>query len=470
MGVCSLALFGMILSPTLMEFLSSLIRLLTEGNTFGKHFVFLGFFIFVGLLKLGLGNKDIPFISMLSINRVKTALFALIAIGFAFNIIANLLIFQEYGAPINGYVAHVANCGISTCWEATYIQHSHSLKPAINFIDQKLHLNLGSMVDTGRPMSEIEPNVDAVSIIALAILALIFTISIILAIKEENYANLLILQLASIVSIISVLDGGLFTVAGINAIVLLALYWGNGEKTDMDWKFYAFLLAYVYFIGAIVPKLVGTNLVFLSYFALAGILISIFILYKSNLPKFPKFLAYASIFLLIFSAWHLHSLFNYVYNGENAGPSGKAIIYGFPDDLATDNALSNFNAPKLSSFYRYGWYAAVVPSKELAVNGLVKSLKPSVSPKGYFLGEADSQEDREGLVTVILRGNAAPVEISTVSFRAIGYAICEKRCVIRGTTSLYANHLALEISSFLYSKGYDAVVITPVMWDYGKVN
>ena len=98
----------------------------------------------------------------------------------------------------------------------------------------------------------------------------------------------------------------------------------------------------------------------------------------------------------------------------------------------------------------------------------VNALRPSVAPKGYFLGEADTQSPREESISIIIRSPAIPVEISTLSFKPLGSAICENRCVIRGTASLFATHLALEISSYLHSKGYDAIVITPVMWDYSK--
>lgn len=467
-AVCALLLLGMLLSPSILDFMSSVIRLFTEGNTFGKHFVFLGFFIFIGAFKLAIGQSEPSFVAKFNKGQLQKALFMLIALGFAFNIIANLLIFQEYGAPLNGYVAHVTKCGKVSCWEATYLQHSHSLKPAINFLDQSFNLNLGPNIDTGKPMSEITPHSGIISIIAIAILASIFILSLALAIKENKYPNLFLLQLSSIASIISVLDGGLFTVAGINAAILLALYAGYGKKASREWKFYLAIAAYVLFIGEIIPRLLGTNLSFLSFFAPSGVMVSFFIIYNSSRRGFPRMLKLAAFLLLIFSAWHLLSLFNYVYYGESVGPSGKAVIYGFPDSPKSDAALAAFGTPKLARFYRYGWYAAAVPSKNVAVSSLVNALRPSVAPKGYFLGEADTQSPREESISIIIRSPAIPVEISTLSFKPLGSAICENRCVIRGTASLFATHLALEISSYLHSKGYDAIVITPVMWDYSK--
>ncbi|MFH1258090.1 MAG: hypothetical protein ABIG96_06100 [Candidatus Micrarchaeota archaeon] len=460
------ALLGIFLFiPGSRDYLSSVIHLLTEGNSYGKGIVFIGFFILMAAVKIAIPKLPKNF-GKIEQKRLRRALMIAILCGFAFNLLANMLILQKFGAPLNGYAAHVTDCSGITCWEATYTLHSHSLKPAIYFIEKEFGIGFGPSVDNGKPMYDISPYPDAVSVLTLAILAIIFVLSILLALREREYWKFLLLEFAAIASIISVLDGGFMTVAGINAIVLLVLYDFSHSKS-LSWKHFLALFGLMLIIGEIIPRITQTNIIYLGWFAPGLLAISIFLFFEKprDLPK--KFSHAAMLFILIFSLYHLNSLFNFVHYGEHVEPPGKAIIYGFPESSDTDAALKEFSNPPLSSYNRIGWFAVIRPESGIMVKQLVGNLKQSVKPEGYFLGELDLQPPKEVEISLrFLENPQKPVKISTYSFKPTGDAICSGNCVVDGTTTLYSTHLALEIGSYLHSKGYDAVVVTPVMWKY----
>lgn len=445
------------------EMLSSLTRMLTEGNTFGKHVILLSFLIFTAISRALVEKAPRKFLEGINLAKVMKALIIVVAFGYAFNLAANLLLMNSYGAPINGYVAHVTDCGNATCWEATYIQHSHALKPAIYFADKLLGLNLNANVDTGKPMYEIERNADAIAIITLATLFLIFAFSYILLLKEKKFGAFVLLQLAAITAIITVLDGGAFTVAGINAVVLLALYYFHEKPFSKSALFYLGLIAYVFAIGEIVPKIVGSNLVFYEYFAPALLFIGIYAFGKAKGIK-TKAVYFA---IILFAMLHFINFFNFNYKYDMVSPENRMIVYGLPDGEKTDNALKSFDSPKISSFSRYGWFAVISLKEKAFVKEVVLKLREKLSPKGYFLGESDFEKPRKEKITVELRDGKGLVEISTYSFKPDESGICNGRCEIEGTAGLHATHIALEIGSYLHSIGRDAVVVTPVMWNYG---
>ncbi|MFH1751092.1 MAG: hypothetical protein ABH863_05410 [Candidatus Micrarchaeota archaeon] len=435
------------------------IRLFTEGNTFGKHFVFLLFLFIILLARQAFANNKVIVKRLTSKRRALVSLFSILILGgFIYSLGLQLAFQQQYGLGNDDYAAHVIDCGKATCWEATYLQHTHIPKTAIYSLEKFVGVDLGSLIDDGRPMYGITPFADAFAPITLLLLALIAILALLLGILEKNRFMLILLFLASITSLISILDGGIFTVSGVTAIATLFLYLSR----DFNHRFLrrhapAIAALIAVFLGQFGFWLLGTGLYFRDWFVPPLLVISSFMLFGR--PPKHRLLAGAlfalSIFLILQAAIS-------DYSGYRVLPGEALLAYGLPMDVSGNEILLAFPM-QFSQATKYGWYGRLEPLKETTTRNFEAKFREKFSPKGYMFAEADPNSSSAREITVIWISPRMELSFETASFKQIRISSNGNIDTLVGNSSLNGPHLALEIGSYLHSIGGDAIVISKVI-------
>ncbi len=460
LGSIAFLLLGLAFAP-FAPYIKAVVGVFTEGTTMGKSFFFL-FYLFLLLLFSRILDGFRPLKKYLQKSRtdLQKAVLILIFGGFAFSLILQLNFQSYYGLGNGDYAAHVTDCGDSVCWEATYLQHSHIPKTALFYLEKTTGLNAGNLIDDGRPMFEITPFAPIFAPLMLLLLLFLGFFGVMLASSEKSGFRLAFLFLAVVLSMIAILDGGIFTQTGVNAVVAFLLYSLFNNRCAGTAVFFVPLAAGL--IAIILSNFgywfLGTQLYFRDWYVIPLFLVSCYaIIQKKFKPRILFFAIFAfSVILFYLSA-------SSALSGSSASGQQSILVYGLPI-LAPERDVASVLGLPANDATKYGWYAKIIPVSPLNTRQVESRLRAAFSPKGYLFAEIDQGVIAERQVEIIwLSGRIADDEIATASFTPSVIVAKKDRTILKGKSSLSGPHLALEVGSYLHSLGIDAIVVGKVI-------
>ena len=221
-------LFAVILSVT--NFLDRLILDITypflEGSSQGKSIILFG--VMGSLLLLyplfnikGIIGKRISSLNnLLKYDGKKYLKFTIITIFFTylFGLLIEVLIRIKLGVPIlTTFIAYNSNS-----YSSSAVAHSHVFKSVLGFIIQSLGIHINTGVNAGVPLI---PYTIPLALIVLITWPLIYIAGIIALSNQERTLYKVILAFVLTLSLIGILDGGLFSTPSIIGLAgLLGLY------------------------------------------------------------------------------------------------------------------------------------------------------------------------------------------------------------------------------------------------------
>jgi len=457
-----LALMVLILSilfvPEIGLIIKNIVKIFTEGNSAAKQILFLGylfaFFLFRGIIN----NTTFEGKLRKKIRLIRKSFLALVILGFLLSISAQLAFQNTYGLENDSYAAHVTTCGEAVCWEATYLQHIHVLKSSIFFVEKTTGISLGSWTDNGQPMYEIIPFADLFSIAAIIILFGIIITATLLASEKRNW-DAFLAAIAGIISTFAILDGGILSVAGVVGITILILYFL--EKINLEefnkWK-PGIALVFAILIANIGRTILGTELIFKEWIVGPFFIATAFFLKNQFNSKYIWNKISSIVIFLIALGFILQTSYS-SYTGNPIESGELILIYGLPNDITESEVSSIIGAKGLA---KYGWYYTgkyiEIGSKEVE-----SKLRQQTNPPGYLFAEVDAGKESIRTINIIWRKRPNITDFNTASFKILNLTEGNGNTKISGTTTLNGPHLALEIGSFIHSKGGDAIVISRVI-------
>lgn len=221
-------LFAVILAVT--NFLDKLILDITypflEGSSQGKSIILFG--VMGSLLLLyplfnikGIIGKRISSVNnLLKFDDKKYLKFTIITIFFTylFGLLIEVLIRIKLGVPIlTTFIAYNSNS-----YSSSAVAHSHVFKSVLGFIIQSLGIHINTGVNAGVPLI---PYTIPLALIVLVTWPLIYIAGIIALSNQERNLYKVILAFVLTLSLIGILDGGLFSTPAIIGLAgLLGIY------------------------------------------------------------------------------------------------------------------------------------------------------------------------------------------------------------------------------------------------------
>ncbi len=221
-------LFAVILAVT--NFLDRLILDITypflEGSSQGKSIILFG--VMGSLLLLyplfnikGIIGKRISSVNnLLKYDDKKYLKFTIITIFFTylFGLLIEVLIRIKLGVPIlTTFIAYNSNS-----YSSSAVAHSHVFKSVLGFIIQSLGIHINTGVNAGVPLI---PYTIPLALIVLVTWPLIYIAGIIALSNQERNLYKIILAFVLTLSLIGILDGGLFSTPAIIGLAgLLGIY------------------------------------------------------------------------------------------------------------------------------------------------------------------------------------------------------------------------------------------------------
>jgi len=231
-------LFAVLLSVT--NFLDKLILALTyhflEGSSQGKSIILFSvmgsMLLFYPLFNInGAISKNISSISsLLKFEEKKYLKFAIITLFFTylFGLLIEVLIRLKFGVSIlTTFIAYNSNS-----YSSTAITHSHVFKSVLGLLIQSLGIHISSGVNISVPLI---PYATPLALIVVITWPLIFIAGIIAISNMERDLYKVIVAFAITLSLIGILDGGLFSTPAIIGIAgLLGLYFVKKPFSPKD--------------------------------------------------------------------------------------------------------------------------------------------------------------------------------------------------------------------------------------------
>ena len=469
LGIFFLALSALAISlPHAAQTLHSLVGVLTEGNSSFKSFFFV---LFLGLLFLArayfpqrrpAGNAAFP---------------AVAAVSLLWGAFLSAMLLSQYGAGVNSFVSHVTGCGQGWCWEGTYLQHSHAAKTAVHFIWKHFGIGLGPMADDGKPMYEIFPLSDAAAPLTILLCLLVLACGSLAAASEPGSGNALLLAMSAFLFFIASFDGCPFTTTSVNAFALLMVYYSGKSRALGEWgRLLAPLMAAA--LAAFLPNLLfGSYLVIRDWFAPSAFASALFA-FAGSRTGWKKI---TLLGILIFSAANFAS----VLLGRVSGPqlditraslaapglptSPNLVVYGLPPMATAADVAAKADGFSFQAAEKYGWYfagAAVAPTPIRTTTWeFQRGLRDSFGG-GYLYARMNRNAPQtQGARILWIRRPPSKLDFSTFSFRPIKVedAAGSGETGLFGIASASGPDLALELGSYIRSRGGDAVVITLIV-------
>ncbi|MFQ5406099.1 MAG: hypothetical protein ACE5DI_03005 [Candidatus Micrarchaeia archaeon] len=433
-------------------------KVLTEGNSFGKQFIFLFFISAFFFFRSFAVKKRLP----TSLKNAGSILFFLVVLGFALNVASFFVFTGEYGGSPLSYFARVVPCGEAFCWEGSYLQHNHFPKSSIFFAEQLFGVENVWNVDDGLAFYGLLPFQDVFAVVFIAIIGLVFLFGLIATLREDNVFFALAIASGSIVGAMSILDGGPFTVSGANALALLSVGLLKDvkplSKTFEVVKTFAPL--WVAALAIYLPVyLFGSSLVFWNWWTVPALAASLgfpFLLFDAFKKKGLKTLALGLSLLVVF-LWGAQGFwqgFNFNYNGLAFEENDLVLSYGLPVSVgvaSVDGVVEKSGASVLESA-KYGWYyvANANFNKGLFSNSVQNALRDDFAFEGYLFAEKSWSGSEETFLRVHLVSEKEFVlsNFSTFSFKPASEGQLNGVFYAVGLSRLPGPHLALEAASF----------------------
>ena len=448
-------------SPDAAGAIGGLAKVFTEGNSAAKSIglLFLAF-AFFSLKTLLPKNMLARFEGGRTV--IRPLFFAAVALGFFAGVAAQLYVQASLGGGPGSYFSLVTDCQQNTCWEAAYFQHIHVMKSGVYFFEKTTGILLPANTDDGRPMYEMLASpalgiADFVAVTSFFLLAAILLLTFAAGLAEKEGWKSALVALAGFVSLLAVLDGGFFSLAGTTALALLLIILAEGmdlKRLDAAKPF--IVLAVALFCSWAPYWFLGTGLYFREWLTAPLFVCSAYFFSRQKNKK--NWLFVAAAVLLAASSLVVLSDASRNWLGETS-PAGKMLAYGIPVG-ATEAQITRATGASLVG--RYGWYALLEYPRPFNTAVEQQRLRQALAPTGYLLAEAAGKPPAQTDVDLVWL--SAPVEVAgTASYSGVSQMQFGPLAVLRGTSALQDPQLALELGSYIRSKGGKAIVVTEVI-------
>lgn len=453
-----LLLIAALLSGQLMDALHATLMLFTEGTSWGKSFLFLFFMAALLSARHFLQRERDNGMFLYSA-------LVLVAIGFAFGTLVQLNFMAGNGMSVNSFASHVGGCNGATCWEATFFQHNHLTKSVVYFAEKSTGVRIGSSMDNGKPMYDMLPNADAISLVLLLVITAAFLLLAYSVIIEKDGVKALLLAAASFLLLIALFDGGAFTVTGINAYALLTAYFLRGTRVNALLKFAlpVFIAAFVAFLPNL---LMGSYMIFRDWLQPVALVSALFAFCESTKAK--QKIAFGIISLLALSSFAGLAASKYYgapsdvfVGGQGMMPTQTLFIFGLPENMSAADVQALLPELRFDSVAKYGWYmAGSVSASTLAnTNDVGRALKSRLHAPGYLYAFAESGPLNYAYLTVKFMKRPERLQLSPFSLKVISEETEGNTVQIEGISSASPFHLGLQLGSYIRAQGGDALVI-----------
>lgn len=368
----------MLLLPFGYEAVDSVTKALFEGQSYAKTLIFLIWFIFLFAVLL---LKERGIAKPIKFKHSLIALIALLAILWLFQLFLNVTFMYDNNMPADTTAAILVSEDNTIQWSATQLSHIHitkgALYPIIGLIPFK-------GFDSGYPMSNILPFPHSIIFLLLAIGLLVLIVNEFLQI--ENKVEQLLFAIFSYGALVSVFDGGPFSIIGkITIALLVALFLlRRGEI-----KSYQFFLVPFFILAGI---LYFASFHFKSYiFAfgayeifLIGTILSAILIFKAR--KIEKPVWAAIMLILLYYAFGYLAEFGFGADLSEAEET-TLFIYGLPQGTTEESLTSAFgDSVEVVDWeiYNYVSFARIKPKIFMKSEVLEKKLREALKPGSYL--------------------------------------------------------------------------------------
>ncbi|MBU0661870.1 hypothetical protein KJ891_00240 [Candidatus Micrarchaeota archaeon] len=448
----SAALFlATVFLPEAGAFADGISRFLFEGTAYGRFLLFLGWIFLLFGLSLLVRRFDI------NVPKIKHAIpiaLALLLICWGLQVHFQSEATATADFPFDATVAVFSAGNGNAGWEASQLQHIHITKgllyPVLSL------LPMGGF-DTGEQMHALAPaEIGMVFLVLAAVMALLMFIAFL---DTPNFPKKFLLAFFSFCALVSVFDGGPFTIVGRIAFALGIAYlaYPSGLK---GWQFFAApFLALAGLLYTCSFFMQSSAFMFAAYEALAiALLLSLALVFRSE--RVPAKAIWLGVFAVVLLYSHSYFL-DFGYGAVlPAGEPAKIMVYGLPesaDATQLSAVFAQFGAVENLEHYNYLAFATLTPAKALRTHELEQKLNAQLKPDSYLhvvkswqgnSGVLRSEQNLEPLLSI----NSAYVQFRREEFEG------EQEIVAEGMfphpyLSLFAlNHLH-------YVEGIDAPVV-----------
>ncbi|MBU1197090.1 hypothetical protein KJ765_01110 [Candidatus Micrarchaeota archaeon] len=430
----------------------SILRVFTEGNSSAKHLLLLFMLVLFFSFRAWAANRPF-FKNARAFLRLRFLLLAWILFGFFVGIAAQLYWQSSYGASYDSYLGYVANCEQYSCWEGSYFQHIHVLKPAIYFTEKTLGFRLPLAADDGYPLYEAVPFSGSLSPLVLFLLAGIFGTTFLLAPFSRGMESSVWLAGAGFVSGIAVLDGGFFSLAGAAAFTLLLLYFGDSVPGRFRHLWPAIVFVIVIGISWFPYYVLDTKLVFREWLTAPLFLCSAYAWWRVRHARNLPFLALSAL-LLVSILLMGGDVVRYAFGESSAAP--LALAYGLPEG-------ASFVPSGFDELERFGWFALYAAPSSFSSVELEIALRRELKPRGYLLAEPDTGALHSASLHIVWLQSPRRFSFETASFLPSNQFDFGDSTLLDGSSRLSGPHQVLEIASLIHSNGARAIVIGKVV-------
>ncbi len=367
----------------LLFYIKPFVELLFEGTSFGKTYMFLFWMTaFFGVLAIKEREKLVFTDRSYFKGFLKIAL-----IGFSVAVLGHIVLFFIFQGILPGVFSIFATMtsqeGVGY-WEATTFGHLHFNKISLFLFD---YLPFNFATDNGIPFFQVTPNAILISLFILFILVLLLRSALLEGLA--NYVNRItpkniLWAFASFGIIVTVIDGGPFTVAAQFSFILMAYYIGVYKKKADSLQLLLSLVALLLFLTVLTSFVSQEILIYGP--SLAGLTAAVLTLMLFKLPQKQKiyFAALGIAFLIICHTQITAMLFSsHIDKHEEV----TLFVYGLPLN-ENSSALETYLPEKFLSvkLYTHGYIAIIkgIPSSSFNTAYLGSFLKDKFNAKGYL--------------------------------------------------------------------------------------
>lgn len=404
-AVLVLAALGILFLPGASAVADGFSKFMFEGTASGRVFLFLGWAAFLFLLAAvaEASGTRVPKMGKATI-AIPALLLACWFLQFYFQAQAA----GRAGFPYEATVAAMGAGNGALGWEASQLVHMHITK---GILYPALALMPFSGFDTGAQMHGLLQF--DMSMVFLALVAAFFAFILAEFLNtKEGLAGRMLLAVFSFCALVSVFDGGPFTIIGRLALALLVAYALLRKGKTNGWNF--FLMPYFAVAGFLYLcsfLLRSYAFMFASYEIFSiGLLLSLTLVFTAGKKRAKVF--WLGVFIAIaFLSWQQIAGFGLgaeFYANEPA----KIMVYGLPEGADGQNlasVLGSFGNAENVEVHNYIAFATITPASEVRAAEIEQKLVAELKPKSYLHvvkswqrneGVMRSDESLEGLLSL----------------------------------------------------------------------
>jgi hypothetical protein len=365
-----------------------------EGTSFGKTLAFIiwvGFFFALNFLK-----EKKQFFGIL-FNHSSLIIAGLVLVLWVFGIAMHLSILQEQSLPADAIVSSVIKTSRGIEWEASQLVHVHASKAALTPLLELLPI---SGFDTGMPMLKLLPSPELATVFLLLAFLLLGLMANEFLSLDSTFKEFFFI-IMSFAIMVSIFDGGPFSVVGKIAMGMLTAY--VLIKRGMQRNYVVFLLPFMvistfaYFSAFFLESYI---FIFSSYeILLLGIILSLTLAWKDIASKSFSLPVKSIVFVamaILFAYFMIPKFLDFSY-GEaiHAGMENKVMVYGLPEGTGPESIESittEFGEIISAETHGYVGFFSIIPNKDMPLREIEQKLVEKLKPKSYLFAVKGVEE------------------------------------------------------------------------------